>query len=47
MIPPAANTLRSLPAQLEIYDAATKDAVDPYISARSAFIQNRAEATKE
>jgi phospholipid-binding lipoprotein MlaA len=47
MIPPAANTLRSLPAQLEIYDAATKDAVDPYISARSAFIQNRADATKE
>lgn len=44
MIPPSANTLRSLPEQLEIYDAATKDAVDPYISARSAFIQNRAEA---
>ncbi|HBJ87311.1 MAG TPA: hypothetical protein DDZ88_26340 [Verrucomicrobiales bacterium] len=44
MIPPAANTLRSLPEQLEIYDAATKDAVDPYLSARSAFIQNRADA---
>ena len=26
MIPPSANTLRSLPEQLEIYDAATKDA---------------------
>ena len=47
MIPPAANTLRSLPGQLDIYDAATKEAVDPYISARSAFIQNRAEATRE
>ena len=47
MIPPAANTLRSLPQQLELYDAATKDAVDPYISARSAFIQNRAEATRK
>jgi len=47
MIPPSANTLRSLPEQLEIYDAATKDAVDPYISARSAFIQNRAEATRK
>jgi phospholipid-binding lipoprotein MlaA len=47
MIPPTANTLRSLPEQLDIYDAATKEAVDPYISARSAFIQNRAEATRE
>jgi phospholipid-binding lipoprotein MlaA len=47
MIPPAANTLRSLPQQMELYDAATKDAVDPYISARSAFIQNRAEATRK
>lgn len=46
MIPPSANTLRSLPEQLEIYDAATKDAVDPYISARSAFLQNRAEAAR-
>lgn len=45
IIPPSSNTLRSLPEQLEKYDAATKDAVDPYLSARSAFIQNRAEAT--
>jgi ABC-type transporter lipoprotein component MlaA len=32
---------------MELYDAATQDAVDPYISARSAFIQNRAEATRK
>jgi len=46
-IPPSANTLRSLPAQLETYDNATKDAVDPYLSVRSTYIQNRAaEANK-
>ncbi len=46
-VPPAANTLRSLPAQLDIYDTATKDAVDPYLSARSTYLQNRAEAAKK
>lgn len=47
MIPPAANTLRSAPALLDLYDAATKDAVDPYISTRSAFIQAREDAAKK
>lgn len=46
-IPPSANTLRSLPAQLETYDATTRDAVDPYISVRSAYIQARSEAAKK
>ena len=46
-VPPAANTLRSLPRQLDLYDTATKDAVDPYLSARSTYIQNRAEAAKK
>lgn len=41
-IPPSANTLRSLPAQFETYDNATKDAVDPYLSVRSTYVQNRA-----
>jgi len=45
--PPAANTLRSMPDQFENYDAATKDAVDPYLSARSTYVQNRAEAAKK
>lgn len=45
--PPAANTLRSMPDQLETYDTATKDAVDPYLSARSTYVQNRAEAAKK
>lgn len=45
--PPASNTLRSLPDQLDTYDTVTKDAVDPYISARSFYIQNRAEKVNE
>lgn len=47
MIPPSANTVRSLPDQLSKYDAATKEAVDPYISVRSVYIQNRADAVKK
>lgn len=47
MVPPLANTLRSTPAQMEKYDTITKDAVDPYLSARSAYSQNRAEAAKK
>ncbi len=47
MIPPAANTLRLLPSQLATYDDATKDAIDAYLSARSAYIQNRAEAARK
>ncbi len=46
IIPPSANTLRSTPAQMDKYDTITKDAVDPYLSARSAYSQNRAEAAK-
>lgn len=46
IVPPLANTLRSLPAQLDKYDTTTKDAVDPYLSARSAYSQNRSEAVK-
>lgn len=40
------NTLRLLPAGLSTYDAATQDAVDPYLSVRNAYIQNRAEAVR-
>jgi phospholipid-binding lipoprotein MlaA len=46
-IPPPTNTLRSMPDQFEKYDAATKDAVDPYLSARAAYIQQRDEAAKK
>lgn len=46
-IPPAANTLRATPGELKRYDTATEDAVDSYISLRSAYIQNRAEAARK
>lgn len=46
-IPPPSNTLRSMPDQLEKYDAATQEAVDPYLSARTAYIQQRDEAAKK
>lgn len=44
--PPAANTLRTIPTQIDKYDTITKDAVDPYLSARSAYSQSREEAAK-
>ncbi|MDB6005415.1 MAG: hypothetical protein JWR15_2402 [Prosthecobacter sp.] len=47
IVPPLANTLRSLPAQLDKYDTTTKEAVDPYLAARSAYGQNRADALKK
>lgn len=40
---PAANTLRSAPGQLAIYDAATEDAIDRYLAARTAYLQYRKE----
>lgn len=43
---PAANTLRAMPGQLAQYDTITKDALDRYLAARSAYIQNRAEAAR-
>jgi phospholipid-binding lipoprotein MlaA len=44
--PPSANSLRSIPTQIDKYDTITKDAVDPYLSARSAYSQSRDEAAK-
>jgi phospholipid-binding lipoprotein MlaA len=46
-VPPSANTLRSMPDQLSKYDAATENSVDPYVSARSTYIQNRAASAKD
>lgn len=40
---PAANTLRALPSSLDSYDAATENALDPYVSARTFYIQYRKE----
>jgi len=38
---PATNTTRALPDQMEMYEAATKDSLDRYLAARSAYIQYR------
>lgn len=37
----APSTVRSIPDQMDQYDAITKDAIDPYISARTGYIQYR------
>lgn len=47
MIPPAGNTLRALPGQIALYDDAKKDAIDPYIAIRSAYVQYRDEFVKK
>lgn len=47
LIPPAANTLRSLPEQLDTYDTAKENALDEYLAVRSSYIQARAEAARK
>jgi phospholipid-binding lipoprotein MlaA len=44
---PAANTVRALPGQLAQYDSITKNALDRYLAARSAYIQYRKEAASK
>ena len=46
-IPTSANTLRALPDQLAKYDATVENSVDPYLSARSTYVQNRDAAAKK
>ena len=36
-----------MPDQMDSYDAATKNALDRYIAARSSYIQYREEAAKK
>lgn len=45
--PPSANTLRALPGQLSLYDETVRGSIDPYLSARSAYVQFREEAVKK
>ncbi len=40
---PAANTMRALPAQMDVYDAATRESLDRYLAARTSYIQFRNE----
>ncbi len=43
---PYTNTVRSTPGQMDQYDAAIGNAVDPYLAARSSFVQYRAEVAR-
>lgn len=46
-LPPSINTARNMPSQIEAYDALRKDAVDPYLAIRDAYIQQRNEAVRK
>jgi len=46
-IPSAVNTLRTFPDQLEKYDSSRANSVDPYVSVRSVFYQNRKAANAQ
>jgi phospholipid-binding lipoprotein MlaA len=46
-IPSAVNTVRSLPDQLDKYDSSRANSVDPYVSVRSVFYQNRKAASEQ
>lgn len=41
------NTARSMNGRMSAYDAVTKDAVDPYLAARSAYVQSRKQAVSK
>jgi phospholipid-binding lipoprotein MlaA len=43
----APNAVRNVDSRLEVYDAATENAVDPYISLRSSYIQYREKAASK
>lgn len=46
-IPGTVDTVQSLPDKLSYYDESRNNSVDPYISVRSIYIQNRDAATNE
>ncbi|MCX6856787.1 MAG: VacJ family lipoprotein [Verrucomicrobia bacterium] len=46
-IPSAVNTVRSMPDQLDKYDSSRANSVDPYVSVRSVFYQNRKAASEQ
>jgi phospholipid-binding lipoprotein MlaA len=41
------NTARSMNGRMSAYDAVTKDAVDPYLATRSAYVQSRKQAVSK
>lgn len=46
-IPSGVDNLNALPGRLSTYDKSTKDAIDPYVSMRSSWVQYRNEAVKK
>jgi phospholipid-binding lipoprotein MlaA len=40
-IPATTNTVGLKPSQLELYDQATANSVDPYLSVKSIYLQSR------
>lgn len=46
-IPPAGNTLSSMPRVLDLYNESKANAIDPYTAVRSIYIQNRNAAAAE
>lgn len=40
---PATNTMRSVPPQMAVYDAAIEDSIDPYLALRTGYLQYREE----
>ncbi len=46
-IPPTVNTIRMMPPLLTTYDETTRDAIDPYVAVRSAYVQFRDEMVKK
>lgn len=46
-IPAYVNLVQATPEQLDLYDAAVENAVDPYIAARSSYLQNRKHAVEK
>lgn len=40
------NTVRNTQNRLDIYDAATRDAIDPYVAIRSGYIQSREQSAR-
>lgn len=46
-VPAAVNGVNSVPGILDAYDAARRDAVDPYVAIRSAYVQYRDAAVRQ
>ena len=44
---PSTNSLRNVPVEMDQYDSATKNSLDRYLAARSAYVQYRSQVAKK